>query len=115
MARGFKDFVPRRLSRRKSQEIVPESDDVESNVSNAGAEANFETPPSSSIGEMPLTPEPVPCLDIQSNLSENGKKELSSHLNDVKKSLNEIMSTPYKGMFVDFSCLPNTQLFGHAC
>jgi hypothetical protein len=115
MARGLKDFVPRRLSRRKSQEIRPETDDVESNVSHAAAEETFETPPSSSTGEMPLTPEPVPCLDGQSDLSENGKKELSDHLTDVKKSLNEIMSTPYKGAFEGLTCLLLQNDFHQVC
>lgn len=98
MKAGIKRFVPRKFSKRKDIEDIH---DGEIDVSvDQGSESPGRSSPTSSCTGHPVTPEVSVLPQIpdmpSAEITIQGEKNLKSHLNDVKKSLGEIMGSPYK-------------------
>jgi cellulose synthase/poly-beta-1,6-N-acetylglucosamine synthase-like glycosyltransferase len=98
MKAGIKRFVPRKFSKRKDIEDIHDGE-IDVSVDQGSESPGRSSPTSSSTGH-PVTPEVsvLPqTLDMPSaEITIQGEKNLKSHLNDVKKSLGEIMGSPYK-------------------
>lgn len=93
MKASIKRFVPRKFSKRKDSEEIHDTE-VDTSIDEAPespAGSSNGQPVTPSIGMLPHTID-APSADI----SIEGEKQLKSHLNEVKKSLGEIMGSPYK-------------------
>jgi len=98
MKAGIKRFVPRKFSKRKDIEDIHD-EEIDVSVDQGSESPGRSSPTSSSTGH-PVTPEVSVLPQIpdmpSAEITIQGEKNLKSHLNDVKKSLGEIMGSPYK-------------------
>ena len=98
MKAGIKRFVPRKFSKRKDIEDIHDGE-IDVSVDQGSESPGRSSPTSSSTGH-PVTPEASVLPQIpdmpSAEVTIQGEKNLKSHLNDVKKSLGEIMGSPYK-------------------